>query len=79
MPYPPVPTPARPVHFDYTRTARDAKLSDTELRALITLFETDYPDDLLLRELHILRACNAINRGLTTIGKVLGQSSAKAA
>lgn len=78
-PSPAVPTPPAPVHFDYTRAAAEARVTATQLRALIRLFETDYPDDLMLRELHILRACNAIVRGLTTIETVLGPSSALAA
>ncbi len=62
---PSTPTPKTPAFFDYRRAAVDARLSDANLTALIRLFEADYPDDLLLRELHILRACNAIVRGTT--------------
>ena len=74
-----IPTPASPAYFDYTRAAQAAKLSEKELRTLIRIFEVDYPSDLMLRELHVLRACNAIVRGLTTIGQVLGSSSSQAA
>lgn len=79
MKYPPVPTPASPAYFDYTRAAHTAHLSENDLRALIAIFEADYPSDLMLRELHVLRACNAIVRGLTTIRQVLGSSSSQAA
>ncbi|MBX3390516.1 MAG: hypothetical protein KF691_13790 [Phycisphaeraceae bacterium] len=75
----PTPTPAVPVHFDYRGAAQAAKLSENELRTLVRIFEIDYPDDLMLRELHVLRACNAIVRGLTTIGQVLGSSGSQAA
>ncbi|MBL8887917.1 MAG: hypothetical protein JNK16_14770 [Phycisphaerales bacterium] len=76
---PPIPTPTSPAYFDYTRAAHAANLSESDLRALIAIFESDYPNDLMLRELHVLRACNAIVRGLTTIRQVLGSSSSQAA
>lgn len=72
-------TPTTPEYFDYLRAAREARLSDTDLRALVHVFETDYPDDLMLRELHVLRACNAIIRGSTTIRQILGLMNSQAA
>ena len=72
----PIPTPA---HFDYPRAAREAKLTDADLRSLIRLFEIEYPTDLMLRELHILRACNAIIRGSTTIRQILPAPGTQAA
>ncbi len=60
---PSIPTPPDPAYFDYKAAAATAGLSVDELRTLVTLFEADYPDDLMLRELHVLRACNAIARG----------------
>lgn len=76
---PAIPTPASPAYFDYTRAAHSAHLSEKDLHALIRIFEADYPNDVMLRELHVLRACNAIVRGLTTIGQVLGSSNSQAA
>jgi hypothetical protein len=76
---PSIPTPTTPVYFDYTRAAREAHLSDAELHSLIRIFETDYPDDLMLRELHVLRACNAIIRGASTIRQILDSPSSQAA
>lgn len=67
----PLPTPSVPVYFDYRRAATEAGLTAAELDAISRIFEADYPNDLMLRELHILRACNAIVRGSTTIGQVL--------
>lgn len=78
-PNPSTPTPPTPEYFDYIRSAREARLSDTDLRALVRIFEADYPDDLMLRELHILRACNAIVRGSTTIRHVLDSAGSRAA
>lgn len=76
---PQISTPAVPVYFDYTRAARGAGLSEKELRSIIRIFEGDYPSDLMLRELHVLRACNAIARGLTTIHAVLTGADSQAA
>lgn len=52
-----LPTPEIPEHFDYRRAASDAGFSPIDLRAVQVLFEADYPSNLMLRELHILRAC----------------------
>lgn len=76
---PVTPTPKQPQYFDYTRAAREAGLTPDQLRSLIVLFEQDYPYDVMLRELHILRACNAIIRGGVTIQQVLSSSEERAA
>jgi hypothetical protein len=73
------PTPSTPVHFDYRKAATQASLSAEQLQSLIRLFESDYPHDLMLRELHVLRACNAIVRGTTTAASVLAASQPAAA
>lgn len=78
-PIDPIPTPSTPAHFNYPRAAREARVSDVDLRSLIKLFESEYPTDLMLRELHILRACNAIARGSTNIRQVLSSSGSQAA
>ena len=76
---PSIPTPALPQHFDYTRAAHQANLSPADLAAIIHLFEHDYPHDLMLRELHILRACNAIIRGAVTLRDILAAPGEQAA
>jgi hypothetical protein len=73
------PTPSVPEYFDYTRAAREAGLTPEQLRSVIRLFEADYPHDVMLRELHILRACNAIRRGTVTIQQVLSSHEERAA
>lgn len=75
----PVPTPARPEYFDYLTVARAAGLTDSQLRAMTAVFEADYPDDLMLRELHILRACRAIETGRASVQQILGAPPASAA
>lgn len=70
-PSPKVPTPGIPEYFDYIGVARKAGISQQDLRAIIHVFETDYPDDLMLRELHILRACRAIEAERGTVQDML--------
>lgn len=60
-------------------SAHADRLSENELRALIAIFDADCPNDVMLRELLVLRDCNAIVRGLTTIKQVLDSSSSHAA
>lgn len=60
-----------PVYFDYPKAAQEAGLSHGDLHRLILAFQADYPDDPMLRELHVLRACHAIARGTTTIAQLL--------
>ncbi len=78
-PRPSIPTPTAPAYFDYRSTAVAARLTDADLRALIQIFEADYPDDLMLRELHVLRACNAVVRGTVTIRQILDHRDTRAA
>ncbi len=69
-------TPKDPAYFDYKAAAATPALCVDELRALVTLFEADYPDDLMLRELLVLRACNAIARGAVGIRYVFNAGRA---
>lgn len=62
---------ATPEYYDYPAAAATAGLTEPELDAIARLFEAEYPSDVMLRELHILRACNAIARGDTTLDRVL--------
>ena len=60
-----------PQHFDYRKSAREAGISDDQLKLIERIFRSDYPTDDMLCELHVLRACNAVRDGLTTIEAVL--------
>lgn len=60
-----------PEYYDYPAAAAAAKLTEAQLAAIVLHFEGEYPSDLMLRELHILRACNAIARGETTAEALL--------
>jgi hypothetical protein len=66
-----LPTPRVPQYSEYREMAHEIGLSAAQLSALIALFERDYPRDIMLRELHVPRACMSIRRGDTTIGDVL--------
>lgn len=61
--------PPTPEYYDYLAAA--AELTEAQLGAIVHHFEGEYPSDLMLRELHILRACNAIARGETTAEALL--------
>lgn len=71
IPTPPVPTPSVPEHFDYRVAARAAGIDGERLREIARVFEVDYPRDLMLRELHILRACNAVRSGMATVAQIV--------
>jgi hypothetical protein len=70
----PTPTPTPPAYFDYPAVAREAGIGAADLRAIIHIFEADYPHDLMLRELHILRACNAVKAGRVALADILRES-----
>jgi len=74
-----VPTPSIPEYFEYRDTAAKAGLAPAQLASLIRLYEADYPGDLMLRELHILRACNAILEGRASLQSLLNHSGDVAA
>ena len=46
-------------YFDYESAARAAGVSDDMLRSWRAGFEREYPDDDMMIELRLLRACNA--------------------
>jgi hypothetical protein len=62
-------------YFDYESAAREARLSDQQLRAICEAVGRDYPRDQMLFELHVLRACNAIRDGRATYGQVVGDTA----
>lgn len=68
-----VPTPTPPEHFDYLAAAQRAGIRPEQLDEIVRAFESDYPGDLMLRELHILRACNSVHAGRTTLARLLSE------
>jgi hypothetical protein len=49
--------------FDYESMASQAGLSDEQLRELCDAIRREFPNDRMLFELHVLRACMAIRDG----------------
>ncbi len=58
-------------YFDYQAVAHEAGIADDKLDQLVKLFTLDEPNDPMLAELHILRACMAIKTGRLTVSDAL--------
>ncbi|MEZ6234284.1 MAG: hypothetical protein R3B68_08845 [Phycisphaerales bacterium] len=71
----PIPTPPDPEYFDYRADAQAAGIGEHDLAAIVAIFEHEYPHDLMLRELHILRACTAVRRGRVRLADILGKAA----
>lgn len=61
-------------YFNFHSAAREAGISDDQLRMIEKMFRADYPSDDMLYELHVLRACHAVRDGLTTLDAILRES-----
>jgi hypothetical protein len=62
-------------YFDYESVAREAKISPEKLRHLLNLLREEFPNDPLMYELHVLRACMAIRDGHISINDVLKRNA----
>ncbi len=62
-------------YFDYQPIADEAGLSPGELTRIVERVQRDYPQDQMLCELHVLRACRAIRDGRVTLEQVLTEPS----
>ena len=58
-------------YFDYETIAREAKITPEKLRKLLNLLRQEFPDDPLMYELHVLRACMAVRDGYISINDLL--------
>ena len=65
-------------YFDYESVAREAGIPSDKLEALRKLVRQEFPFDDMMYELHLLRACMAIQEGHITIDDAL-RSEEKAA
>ena len=63
-------------YFDCEHAAREAGISDDNLEAIKQAMRGEFPDDDMLWELHVLRACNAVRDGQATIEDVLCRTAA---
>ena len=50
-------------YFDYETVANEAKISPEKMKRLVHLAREEFPNDPLMCELHVLRACMAIRDG----------------
>ena len=58
-------------YFDYEAVAREAGMADEKLDLLRDVVREEFPDDQMMFELHMLRACRAIQDGFVTIDEAL--------
>ncbi len=58
-------------YFDYEGVAREARIPPDKLRLLCDLIRKDFPDDQMMYELHVLRACMSIRDGRLSIDQAL--------
>jgi hypothetical protein len=65
-------------YFDYETVAREAKIPPEKMKRLVHLMREEFPNDPLMRELHILRACMAIRDGHITLGEALKPEASQA-
>ena len=54
-------------YFDYEKVAREAKIPSDKLDKLGNIIRGEFPHDEMMYELHLLRACRAIQEGYVTI------------
>jgi hypothetical protein len=58
-------------YFDYEAAAREAHLTDEQLRQVTEAVRWDYPHDEMLFELHVLRTCWAIRDGVVSLAEMV--------
>ena len=63
-------------YFDYESVAKEAGIPPDKLDALLKLVRQEFPRDEMMTELHLLRACMAIQEGHITIGEALRSEKA---
>ncbi len=67
-------TRSAPEYFDYVNAAREAGISDDQLRLIEQMFRADYPTDDMLFELHVLRVCHSVKEGRSDLQRVLAEA-----
>ena len=63
-------------YFDYESMARKARISTDHLNALRGQIRQEFPQDDMMYELHLMRACMAIEEGHATIEEALRSEKA---
>lgn len=54
-------------YFDYAKVASLAHIPDDKLEELKIIIREEFPHDDMMYELHLLRACRAIQEGFVSI------------
>ncbi|MBI1823978.1 MAG: hypothetical protein HY202_05050 [Nitrospirae bacterium] len=54
-------------YFDYSKVAKEAHIPADKLEELKRIVREDFPHDDMMFELHLLRACRAIQEGVVSI------------
>lgn len=62
-----------PQYFDYEAVASEAGISSDPLAALFAMMRREEPSDDMMFELHLMRACNAVREGRTTVEAILAE------
>ncbi len=57
--------------FDYFNAAQRIGLTDVQLNQLCNQVRTEFPNDDMMFELHVLRAILAVESGRTTLDQIL--------
>ncbi|MCX6376368.1 MAG: hypothetical protein NTU88_10120 [Armatimonadetes bacterium] len=63
-------------YFDYERVAREAGLTEDQLAVVKEAVRQEFPNDDMLWELHVMRACKAIRDGHATLEDFTGRPAA---
>ncbi|HPO14394.1 MAG TPA: hypothetical protein PLI09_13210 [Candidatus Hydrogenedentes bacterium] len=61
-------------YFNYEKVAQEAGISADQLTQLCQVIEHEFPNDRMLFELHVLRACMAVVQGAVTIEEILREN-----
>jgi len=59
-------------YFDFEKIAQEAGISADKLDELCQVMQEEFPDDDMMYELHVLRACMAIRDGYIELEDVFG-------
>ena len=63
-------------YFDYETVAKEAGIPPGKLNELRKIVRQEFPQDEMMYELHLLRACMAIQQGYLTIDEALRSEEA---
>ena len=60
--------------FDYESAAKEISMTEPQLKGLCRKVREEFPDDEMLFELHVLRACMAIRDVRLTVEEAVGET-----